>query len=146
MTYQDYKLENSIGFKLANTSRLVTNRLNQNFTSQNYPVTHEQWLLMMELWVKDGQTQNALAAATHKDQPSVSRLLDNMIKRNLVMRVAHPNDRRSNLIYLTDEGREMQKGLIGQAQQTIADTTAGIDPDELAVCMRVLDRIVENLK
>ncbi|TCP52174.1 MarR family transcriptional regulator [Tumebacillus sp. BK434] len=146
MDYRDYKLEHSIGFKLANTSRLVTNRLNQNFTAKNLPVTHEQWLLMMELWVKDGQTQNALAAATHKDQPSVSRLLDNMIKRNLVMRVAHPNDRRSNLIYLTAEGREMQKGLIGQAQQTISDTTAGIDPDDLTVCMRVLDQIAENLK
>lgn len=146
MDYRDYRLEDSIGFKLANASRLVTNRLNQNFRDNEFPVTHEQWLLMMQLWIQDGQLQSALAAATHKDNPSVSRLIDNMIKRNLVKRVCHPEDRRANLIYLTEEGREMQKGLISQAQQTILDSTDGIDPQDVETCKRVLDLIIANLR
>ncbi|MGF9713660.1 MULTISPECIES: MarR family winged helix-turn-helix transcriptional regulator [Paenibacillus] len=49
---------------------------------------------------EDGQTQNRLACSTQKDEPSISRLIDNMIKRNLVKRLPHGTDRRTNLIYL----------------------------------------------
>ncbi|MBP1154522.1 MULTISPECIES: MarR family winged helix-turn-helix transcriptional regulator [unclassified Paenibacillus] len=146
MDYRSYVLERSLGYKLFNASRLINNRLNRKFKEKEFPVTHEQWQIMITLWEEDGQTQNRLACSTQKDQPSISRLIDNMIKRNLVTRLPHSKDRRTNLIYLTPEGREMQKGLIGQAQQTIAEASTGVDREEMKVCMRVLDKIIANLK
>ncbi|PWK16483.1 MarR family winged helix-turn-helix transcriptional regulator [Tumebacillus permanentifrigoris] len=146
MDYHEYQGENSLGAKLSNAARLMTNRLNQRFREHDYPVTVDQWLILMQLWAHDGQTQNALACATHKDQPSISRLVDNMIKRNLVHRVLHPDDRRANLIYLTAAGRDMQKGLISQAMQNIQEASRSIDPPEMEVFLRVLDQIVKNLE
>lgn len=146
MDYRSYVLDKSLGYKLFNASRLINNRLNRKFKENNFPVTHEQWQIMIRLWEQDGQTQSRLACSTQKDEPSISRLIDNMIKRNLVKRLPHSTDRRTNLIYLTPEGREMQKGLISQAQKSIAEASVGIDPDEMETCMRVLDKIIANLK
>lgn len=146
MDYRDYKLDKSLGHKLAKSSRLLANRLNQRFRENDFPITVEQWSIMVRLWENDGLTQNDLAVLTGKDQPSVSRLIDNMIKRDLVKRVPHPTDRRINLIFLSPYGKEIQKGLIEQAMTALEEAANGIDPREMEICLSVLDRVIENLK
>lgn len=146
MDYHDYSLDKSLGYKLARASRLLTNRLNQTFREHGFPITVEQWAIMIQLWENDGLTQNDLALLTDKDQPSVSRLIDNMIKRNLVRRVPHPTDRRTNLIYLSPFGSEIQRELISLVLQALAEASKGIDPKEMEICFSVLDRVIENLK
>ncbi|GEN32933.1 MarR family winged helix-turn-helix transcriptional regulator [Aneurinibacillus danicus] len=146
MNHEKYRLDDSLGYKLFHASRLISNRLNQNFKDHCFPVTYEQWQIMSRLYEKDGQTQNNLALLTEKDQPSVSRLIDNMIKRGLVKRIFHTTDRRVNLIYLTEESKKMQTQLEELAKKTIADASFEIDPEDMAICLRVLDKIRENLK
>ncbi|OEF97394.1 MarR family winged helix-turn-helix transcriptional regulator [Desulfuribacillus alkaliarsenatis] len=145
MTNKKYVLEESIGYKIVTTARLVTNRLNQNFKRRKYPVTHEQWSIMIRLWEEDGLTQNKIAELTGKDSPSVSRLINNMEKKDLVTRVPHPVDKRTNLIFLTNQGKKLQIGLIEQAQKTIDDISAGIDEEEMRIFLNVLEKINENL-
>ncbi|MDE5416251.1 MarR family winged helix-turn-helix transcriptional regulator [Alkalihalobacterium chitinilyticum] len=146
MDYRKYVLQESIGYRIANTGRLVINRLNKNFKDNDYPVTHDQWSIMIRLWEEDGLTQQQLASLTDKDQPSVSRLINNLVKRGLVKRVQHPVDGRTNLIFLTSEGKKMQIGLIEQAQKTIQQISDGIPKDDLTVFLRVLDKINKNLQ
>ncbi|MEB1809871.1 MAG: MarR family transcriptional regulator [Bacillaceae bacterium] len=146
MDYRKYVLQESIGYRIANTGRLVINRLNKNFKDNDYPVTHDQWSIMIRLWEEDGLTQQQLATLTGKDQPSVSRLINNLVKRGLVKRVQHPVDGRTNLIFLTSEGKKMQIGLIEQAQKTIQQISDGIPKDDLTVFLRVLDKINKNLQ
>jgi len=136
----------SLGRKLAISSRLFGNRMNRHFRDNGFNVTPEQWRIFVNLRKGEGKTQNMIACATEKDEPSVSRLIDNMIKRNLVKRVPHPTDRRTNLIYLTEEGAQMQEGLVNLALKTAAEATEGVDERDLETCMRVLDKIMENLK
>ncbi|WP_223700458.1 MarR family winged helix-turn-helix transcriptional regulator [Sutcliffiella deserti] len=146
MQRQWYMLDNSIGYKLFHASRLMNNRINYYFKYNDFPVTHEQWQILSRLYEKDGLTQNRIAELNEKDQPSVSRLIDNMIKRGLVERKAHPSDARINLIYLAKEAKEIRMDLTSLAEQTILDATDGIDPDDLTNCLLVLDKIRENLK
>ncbi|WP_166239628.1 MarR family winged helix-turn-helix transcriptional regulator [Paenibacillus turpanensis] len=146
MDYRNYRLDKSIGHKITQATRLMTNRLNQNFKASGLPVTNEQWSIMIRLWERDGLYQHELASSTQRDEASVSRLINNMMKRNLVVRRPHPTDKRANLIYLTEEGREMQKALIEQALLTIEQTTEGIDEKDLETFMRVADQIITNLK
>lgn len=145
MDHKDYLLNKSLGYHLTSTARIFTNRLNQNFKEQDFPVTNEQWMIMIHLWEEDGLTQNKLAVLTEKDQPSVSRLIDNMLKRELVKRVPHPEDRRTNLIYLTEKGKKLQVGLITQAQKTINEASNGISEEQFEVFYEVLGQIKQNL-
>ncbi|WP_134686561.1 MarR family winged helix-turn-helix transcriptional regulator [Brevibacillus migulae] len=139
-------IKRSLGRKLGVSSRLFGNRMNRHFKENGLNVTPEQWRIFVNLRKDEGKTQNMIACATDKDEPSVSRLIDNMIKRNLVKRVPHPTDRRTNLIYLTEEGAQMQEDLINLALKTAAEATEGVNEQDLETCLRVLDKIIENLK
>ncbi|WP_322903699.1 MarR family winged helix-turn-helix transcriptional regulator [Paenibacillus campi] len=140
-----YELEKSIGYKLTIASRLASNRLNQQFRDAGYPVTYEQWILVSYLWKRDGQTQNRLARLSRKDQPSVSRLIDNMIRRGMVIRVPHPDDRRTNLIYLTDYCRSIVDDLAAKAYQTIEEIFKGFSSEEREFTVKMIDRIIKNM-
>ncbi|WP_050179974.1 MarR family winged helix-turn-helix transcriptional regulator [Domibacillus robiginosus] len=140
-----YKLDDSIGYKLFQSSRLMTNRLNQLFRSNGCPITHEQWQLLSRLFERDGQTQQSLAVLNERDEPSVSRLIANMERSSLVERRPHPTDKRINLVFLTKESKRMKDEYTALALQTIEEASAGIDPAEWEQCLRTLDRIRRNL-
>lgn len=140
-----YKLNDSIGYKLFQSSRLMTNRLNQSFRLKGYPITHEQWQVLSRLFDLDGQTQQSLAALNERDEPSVSRLVANMERSGLVVRRPHPTDKRVNLVYLSEESKQLKKEYTAVALQTIEEARAGIDPDEFDQCLRTLDKIRRNL-
>ena len=61
------------------------------------------------LWEKDGVTQQELCNATFKDKPSMTRLIDNMERQHLVVRISDKKDRRTNLIHLTKDGKELEE-------------------------------------
>ncbi|WP_426452053.1 MarR family winged helix-turn-helix transcriptional regulator [Paenibacillus sp. S-38] len=146
MNNKTYELSDSLGYLLGNAYRLMSCRLGARFREQQYDVTIEQWPLLVQLWNEDGLTQAELSVRTRKDQPSVSRLVDNMIKKDLVIRVSHPEDRRKNRIHLTPKGAELQQKLIVEALANNADAIAGVAPDEYAVFRSVLERITTNMK
>jgi DNA-binding MarR family transcriptional regulator len=54
-----------------------------------------------------GLTQTKLATAIGLDRSSLVPLLDKLQKRNLVTREASVEDKRSNHLYLTPEGRQL---------------------------------------
>jgi len=68
-----------------------------------------------------------------------------MIKRGMVVRVPHPDDRRTNLIYLTDYCRSIVDDLGDKASQTIEDVFNGFTVEERNITIKMLDRIIDNL-
>ncbi|MFE8700721.1 MarR family winged helix-turn-helix transcriptional regulator [Cytobacillus sp. FJAT-54145] len=143
---EHYRLDDSIGYKLFHASRLMNNRLNQNFRQNNFSITYEQWQVLSRLFEEDGQTQNQIAINIERDQASISRLIDNMIKNELVKRVPNENDRRIKHIYLTEESIELKDKLNELALKTISQATEKINEEDLETCLRILDQIRENLK
>ena len=140
-----YKLDDSLGYKLFQSSRLITNRLNQYFRLKGYPITHEQWQVLSRLYDKDGQTQQSLAVLNERDEPSMSRLVANMERSGLIERHPHPTDKRINLVFLSGESKRLKDEYTAVAEQTIQDASAGIDPDVFAECLQTLDKIRRNL-
>ncbi|ART78566.1 MarR family transcriptional regulator [Sutcliffiella horikoshii] len=124
----------------------MNNRINKYFKENNFPVTYEQWQILSRLYERDGLTQNQIAELNEKDQPSVSRLIVNMVNRGLVTRSPHPSDARINIIKLTEQAKESEQELKILANQTIQDATKGINPEDVEKCLRMLDQIRANLQ
>ncbi len=101
---------------------------------------------MYNLWVEEGLTQQELAIRTFRDKPSVTRLINNLERVNLVIRVNDKNDRRSNLIYLTKTGRKMKDEGMKQAKNTIEQALGGLADDQIALSNTILHRVLFNLK
>jgi len=116
------------------------------FVNEGIDISTEQWSVLACLWQKDKVTQQTLCSLTAKDKPSMTRLIDKLEKRNLATRVSTNNDRRINLIHLTETGAALQNKATELVQQIATKTLNGITDEEMNISRNVLRKIMTNLK
>lgn len=124
----------------------VFNRaLLNNFRKNNISLTKEQWTILGVLWQNDGCSQQTLADKTYRDKPGITRLIDNLEKEHLVERRPDAKDRRLNLIFLTSEGKIIEKEVIEIVNQTLTEAVKGIDSKNLKIIKETFLQIYDNL-
>ena len=124
----------------------VARRMQKNFREAGLEITIEQWSILYHLWKEDGLSQQDLCNKTFRDKPSITRLIDNLEKLKLVNRTASKDDKRKNLICLTDTAKELQQQTIDLANQTMDEALIGINKTEIETVKNVLQQVYDNLK
>ncbi len=132
-------------FITGKASIAIARRLQRKFNSAELNLTIEQWSVLYHLWKQDGISQQELCNATYRDKPSITRLVDNLEKLQLVKRVASDSDRRINLIFLTKQGQKLQEDTMGLAEETLNEALETVPPDKIEVCKEVLQVVYDNL-
>jgi len=98
--------------------------------------------------LKDGRrmSQAELARWAKVEQPSMAQLLNRMERDGLIGREPDPADRRSSLVHLTDKAQ--QRLPAGQAvlRQGNDEMTQGMSPEEVALLVSLLGRLLENVE
>lgn len=127
-------------------STAINRKLYRNFRLNGLEMTPEQWTVMIYLWEKDGVTQQELCNATFKDKPSMTRLIDNMERQHLVVRISDKKDRRNNLIHLTKTGKDVEPQARIVVSKTLKEALQGIEVKDLQISQDVLKKIFLNIK
>lgn len=127
-------------------SAAINRKLYRNFRLNGLEMTPEQWTVMIYLWEKDGVTQQELCNATFKDKPSMTRLIDNMERQHLVVRISDKKDRRNNLIHLTKTGKDVEPQARIVVSKTLKEALQGIEVKDLQISQDVLKKIFLNIK
>src|SRR5699024_6720427 len=122
-------------------SAAINRKLYRNFRQNGLEISPEQWTVLIFLWEKDGVTQQELCNATFKDKPSMTRLIDNMERQHLVVRISDKKDRRTNLIHLTKDGKELEEKARVIVGQTLKEALHGITLEELSIGQEVLKKV-----
>ncbi|MBO4984146.1 MAG: MarR family transcriptional regulator [Bacteroides sp.] len=145
---EQFKFDIRLIFAILNgkVSAAINRKLYRNFRMHNIEITPEQWTVLIFLWKKDGVTQQELCNATFKDKPSMTRLINNMERQHLVVRISDKKDRRTNLIYLTKDGKELEEKAFVIANQTLQEGLQGITLEEIKIAQDVLRKIFQNTK
>jgi len=112
-------------------STAVARRLQKNFRLAGLEITIEQWSVLYHLWKQDGLSQQELCNRTFRDKPSITRLLDNLEKQKLVKRMPSKDDRRINLVCLTEPAKLLQDKTIELANQTMDEALIGVNKNEI---------------
>jgi DNA-binding MarR family transcriptional regulator len=126
-------------------STAVARRLQKNFRAAGLEITIEQWSVLYHLWKEDGLSQQELCNRTFRDKPSITRLIDNLEKQELVNRMPSSTDRRINLVALTDKAKEMQQLTIDLANQTMNEALIGVKKENIELVKQVFQRVYDNL-
>lgn len=145
---EQFNFDTSLIFAILNgkVSAAINRKLHRNFKQAGLEITPEQWTILLFLWEKDGVSQQELCNATFKDKPGMTRLIDNMERQNYVVRIASKSDRRTNLVYLTRTGRELEDRARLTANRTLKEALAGLTLEELRVSQEVLRKVFSNAK
>ena len=93
------QLNEYIGLIFNNASRKF-NQFAMSFF-KHYDLTPEQAGVIRRLEEQEGMSQKELSIRMTKDQTNITRLLDQLEKKKLVIRRPNKEDRRSFLAYLT---------------------------------------------
>lgn len=127
-------------------SMAINRMMYRNFRREGLDITPEQWTVLAFLWKEDGVTQQTLCNSTFKDKPSMTRLIDNLTKQNLVYRNASTSDRRSNYIFLTELGRSIKDKANKAVYETMDAALAGIDEEGLKQVRFLLAAVFGNIQ
>ncbi len=145
MPNNQFKKGELYSFVTGKASTAIARRLQKKFNGAALSITIEQWSVLYQLWKQDGQSQQELSLATFRDKPSITRLLDNLEKAQLVKRVASADDRRINRIYLTKFAQKLQEQTMQLAETTLNEALEGVPPEQIEICKGVLQLVYDNL-
>lgn len=140
--FDSYK--ESMGFHLARANQKLINRLAREF--RKYNITPEQWALLNILRSEDGLSQKDLTDKMGKDQTTITRALDNLNKKNLIIRQSSTDDRRVYLIFMTSEGANLMNILVPIARNTMSDIFKGFSQEEINQLRTLLDRLYDAIE
>jgi DNA-binding MarR family transcriptional regulator len=126
-------------------SMAINRIMYRNFRKEGLDITPEQWTVLAFLWRKDGVTQQTLCNSTFKDKPSMTRLIDNLTKQNLVYRNTSKSDRRSNLIHLTDYGKSIREKAEKAVWAAMDTALSGIDKEGFKQMRALLAAVFGNV-
>jgi len=146
MDYKNFNEDQSLAMLLDKSTRFLGTSLQRIFKSCGFDITVEQWMILLVLWKQNGQTQQEIANIIGKDKGTISPQLDGLEKRNLIMRLQDKNDKRRNVVCLTQKGRDLENDLIPLGFANIKIAQYGIPEEDLKTCMEVLRKVCRNFK
>ena len=135
-----------IGFLLERTTRLAKLSFTKAFKDLGVDITPEQWIVLDILNNNGSLSQKDIGKRSYKNAPTISRIIDNLVNKNLVSRVIHKVDRRKASIQLTDAGHQV----IAQCQEEVDKIRTlswdGLDDDDYDTFRSLLDKIFDNFE
>lgn len=136
--------EQSIGFKYANTFRKISNLFANQL--KPYGITPEQWSVLYQIHLEEGINQKQISVRTDKDQPTITRILDVLDKKQLIQRKADPSDRRAFLIFMTPAVKLLIEDTIPLEVRLNEELIQGVTDEQLQCLHQVMMQIQHNIE
>lgn len=136
----------SYSYLLDRTARRVKGYAQQRFTSGNFDITVDQWLILKSLDNDRYLKQKELAEITGKDNPTLTRIIDLLCKKELTERVTHKDDRRSFTVHLTAAGKAKLVELSPQVDDIRMKAWQNLTEQDYEQLKSILNKIYQNLE
>jgi DNA-binding MarR family transcriptional regulator len=146
MTMIPTGLDDNIIYQTGRFAKNFNDLLTRSFKDAGYNITGEQFSILTVLWYADGVSQQHIASAIERDKTTISRVLDSMIKRNLLVRKPAIEDKREKLIFLTEEGKQLQSVLVQISGAMYLRAINGLSELEIRSILKLLHAMNQNLK
>lgn len=136
------QLFSSIGFLLSKSTHIKDRLLDQYLAQEE--ITSSQAKVLFTLYFMGTQRSSYISKALGVDGSSVTRMLDRLEKKQLIQRETDPEDRRSVLIQLTEEGRTVTAKTLPLAHAAIDHLTDCLSTQEQQNLQHCLSKIVSS--
>ncbi|MEN2258758.1 MarR family transcriptional regulator [Paraclostridium benzoelyticum] len=127
------------------TDKIMINNFVRKLKNNGINITFEQFTILTMLWDNENLCQYNLAQLTNRDQASTSRLINTLIKNELIIRQCCSSDKRINRIKLTEKGELLKEPVESIARECFEEAVNGISKEEIEQGMKFLTKIAENL-
>tara|TARA_B100001123_G_scaffold18860_1_gene21157 strand:- start:36 stop:500 length:465 start_codon:yes stop_codon:yes gene_type:complete len=140
------KFHMSMGMLINSAHRAMTKRFVQNAMKSGLDISLDQWMVLGPIWQLESASQKELGEITLKDKTSITRLVDMLEKKNLVVRVEDQIDHRIKRVILTNAGKQLFFDVLPIMEKTREEVRKDISDQDIETFKKVLSSIIVNLE
>jgi DNA-binding MarR family transcriptional regulator len=138
----DFVIDESIGYLVKRVRSMLSAAVEREIA--DHDVTYEQWGVLLAIVKGHGDTAATLARVLDCDTGSMTRMLDRLEAKELIIRTRSTDDRRRVQIELTAGGRRLAERLVAAIVEVLNRHLDGFSVDELEVFKNFLRRMLAN--
>lgn len=138
------KIENVIFYTIDKSIRSYRVFAQKRLREHGYSITIDQWLILKVLMENPGIMQQEVAELVFKDNASITRIIDLLVKSNYLKRTVNPKDKRKSNLKVTRAGEKTMMEVEKIVLENREIALKGISAEDMEVANRVLNQIIEN--
>lgn len=109
-----------------------------------FKITIDQWLVIKSILENPDITQQEIGEMVFKDNASVTRIIDLLVKSEYLERSANLEDRRKSHLKVTYSGKQIIKKVHGLVLENRKNALEGVSLNELDILNKTLNQIIRN--
>jgi DNA-binding MarR family transcriptional regulator len=134
----------SIGYLMRRISKLSTSRVEASFDSRD--VSFTQWVVLKLISSRIADTCTALARDMDHNSGAMTRLIDQLEERGLIVRNRLEGDRRVSKLSITEAGQTLSDTLLASVVEVWNEIVAALDPAETRQLIDTLTKLLDRLE
>ena len=134
----------SLGLLFRQVRDALRDAMERELAANGHDLTLSQYITLKKLHFGTASASE-LAQAAELNPGAMTRLLDKLEARGLLVRVADPNDRRALHIHLTEAGVAMWRDIDQCGQRVRERALQGMDEATRTQLTRLLEQVRDNL-
>lgn len=138
------KLKDITFYTMDKAIRTYRNFAQKKLKENGYKITIDQWLIIKAILENPGISQQELGEKVFKDNASVTRIIELLVKSEYLEREVNQNDRRKSNLKVTAEGKLIIAKVQGLVLENRKTALTGISFEDLEIMNRTLKTIIEN--
>lgn len=139
------KFHMKMGMLINSAHRLMTKRFVIIAQESGLDISLDQWMVLGPIWQLESASQKELGEICLKDKTSITRIVDTLEKKNLVVRVTDQIDHRINRVILTNSGKQLFYDVLPVMEKTKEEVKRDIEEKDIDIFKDVLEKIIKNL-
>lgn len=138
------KLKDIIFYNMDKAIKSYRMYAQKKLKESGYKITIDQWLIIKTILENPNITQQEIAKNVFKDNASVTRIIEILVKSEYLQREDHPNDRRKSNLVVTEEGKSTIFKVQNLVLKNRKDALDTVSTEELETMNLALKKIIAN--
>lgn len=113
---------------------------------REHGVSPQQWRVLRALYDSDGIEMTELSETCFLLMPSLSRIIQNLESRELVLRRKSDTDKRRSIISITESGHQLVEVMAPESEARYKQITESFGYGKLELLYELLDELVDKLE
>ncbi|MFP4047418.1 MAG: MarR family winged helix-turn-helix transcriptional regulator [Bacteroidales bacterium] len=141
-----YSFESSLGRLTQQVSKGLGKLLEYKFLQAGYAISAAQWTVISFLNSSGKATQKQIGRSMKVNKVMIKRMIDSLESEGYLKRIPANEDRRYNIVELTNKGKSLYSELVPYAEMTLNEVCKQIDNTEIQNCLGTLSKIANKIE
>ncbi len=139
-------MKNDLTYIVYLASRRIFRTYLETFREEGFDITSEQWTTLSLIHHGMVKNQQDIANMTGKDKTTVTRALEVLLNEGLITRKVDPDDKRANLISLSQKGKKLREKMQPVYDKKRDEILSNFSKKELEANAAFLEKLIGVLE